>query len=334
VVERPDDDRSSSGVPAVELPVDGRSGFGPSRLKALAAEIDDAELDRLSSSRSAGIDAFLLPRLAYLKRVYEKHGDPKIAFMAAEPLCGKLGSLPGATQSFQFSRLLAFLGEMLLAEGKDAANLERAKIYVQRAIEIILRVDVLSVEIIGSYVNYTLHYGVILKALGDPDLAVKHMRVIRQFVTARLGFSDLEVLMLDRQEVLIQQDTILFSRMAEYAKTYVQTRPADYFGTVKRVFEFSINGGRIADARTLLPEYKRAFRAAKMKLNQLSQLSFAKNVAHFMLHERRTEESLAILRAALASARELNLKGQQRQVEALIADADSLTTGLSTFRVF
>ena len=198
--------------------------------------IDEEGMDRLSTAGAAGIDAFLMGRVNFLRRSYGKFGDPRLIFLAAEPLAARISALPSSSASFQFSNLLALIAEMLLAEGRDRITLGRAKFYIERAFDVLLKLDLFSGDVAKAYISNGLHYGVILKSLGQHDDALSIMRVIRELSQQKLSLSPADVVMLDRQEVLMHQDRSLFFKMALQAGSYAAEKPLEYFGTIKRVF--------------------------------------------------------------------------------------------------
>lgn len=131
----------------------------------------------------------------------------------------------------------------------------------------------------------------------------------------------------------MQQDVRLFRQLGDAAVTYARARPMEYFGSVKRVFEFAMNTGRMDEARQILPEFRRSFSAVRRKLPALSHVSFAKNIGHFYLANGKGQAGLGVLRSSLQASEALNLHGQRRQILDLMNAGGSVSQAMPTFRV-
>jgi hypothetical protein len=226
------------------------------------------------------------------------------------------------------------MAEMLLAEGRNASSLERALDHITLALDVLRRVPIWSDETMRAHVSYALHQGVIRKALGRFDESIGGMRKARRLLATRFDVPTIELVMLERQETIMQQERAAFARMAQHATTYARHRPAEYYGTVKRVFEFALNHGLGDDARGIYSEFRRAFRVVQRRVPPLSHVSFCKNVGHFFLCDGQEQRGVNALEAALGEARRLNLRGQERQISALISSCAAVPQPvLQTFRV-
>lgn len=176
----------------------------PGRLLRVVSD-DASVLDRLSGGTGGRIDAFLLPRLNYLKKSYKRTGDPRIVYLAASGIEQSLSRFPAASKSFQYSRLLAFISEMLIAEGHNAGAISLALNYIETAIEILDAVDVINDETLKARIEYSLYRGIAQKALGKFDESLMGMRATMDHLSTRANYSTVDLIMLRRQEVIMLQ---------------------------------------------------------------------------------------------------------------------------------
>jgi hypothetical protein len=293
-----------------------------------------AQTDGPKGSRPIDIDRHLLPVVSTLKRIYQNIGNPSMLYLAGYSFVNPLRGVTGTSQSFQFSQLLAFLAEMLLAEGLDAKSLQLGLQHIDEALDLLARIPIWSEEIMRAQISYALYQGVILKALGRFDESIRVMRKNRESLSLIHGATRTDLVMLIRQEVIMNQETKGFAMLADYAGEYRRSHPAEYFGTIKRIFEFALNHGRMHDLDTLYPLFRRAFRATRYKLSPLSHVSFFKNVGHYLAVARDERRGVAVLRSSLTLARSLSLRGQERQIGALLGEGAVLARrGLPVFRV-
>lgn len=269
-------------------------------------------LDKLSGA--ATIDAFLLSEIRRLKEVYEKTGDPYPVFLAGLSIARSVESVPESQGSFQFARLLSFLSQMLLNQGKDQLTLSLALEYIQRAIEIIFCMNVVSDEIIKEHIKSALFLGVIQKSLGQFEESILGMRETSKFLTERKGVTKIDLIPLERQEIIMQQSIRGHQKLVDEASQYRRSLPIEYYSTIKRIFEFMMNTGQYSKTKVLFPEYRRAFASVSGRLPPLSHISFLKNASQFYSISGETPRAIAILRTILREARQRNLFGQERQI--------------------
>lgn len=264
------------------------------------------------------VDEFLLPNVAHLRSAYRRTGDPRLTRLAATGLVAEVLAAPAALASFQTARLFALIAETHMDEGRDVSGLEDGLVALSRAKEILGRVDHVSDEVYKARITYALHEGVLKKALGHYDDSISGMRQEKDWLLSRKGVSPVEVVMLDRQEILMQQEASGFRGLLDAAPGYATVKPIEYYATVRRVFEFCLNKQLMANARQLFPEFRRAFRSVAAQLPMLSHVSFAKNVGQFALLIGRVPEAERILSRALHWSKVLHLHGQERQITSLL----------------
>jgi hypothetical protein len=291
-------------------------------------------LDALASGGTRSLDAFLRPRVRHLRSVFASSGDPRAVYNPSRRLVEVVGPLPASSASYQYSRLLALIAELLIAEGKDISSLMEAEHTLVSAIDILHLIPVISTDILSAHVSYALHLTVARKALGQFEAAVRGLSESKTRLQSRMGLTELDVLMLERQEVIMQQDLGAYRRLAEKSAIYVRERPIEYYATLKRIFEFSLNQGMIDEAVALSSEFQRSFLAVKTRLPLLSHLSFSKNMGHYLLHKGQSEKAIGVLDLCLRSSEALNFQGQRRQILHLLNQSSSQSRrALPTFRV-
>jgi hypothetical protein len=283
---------------------------------------------------AADVDAFLRPLVTDMKAYYRETGNPTLSVSIAIAYADRFQKTRSSTASFQYARLLSFVGEMLLAEGTNSERLSLGLAYLESSAEILLRLPIQYREILKAHVSVALYRGVTLKALGQYDESIRGMRREADIFRSRYSAFDVDLVMLTRQEVLMRQESRSFSSLIEDALTYRVSHPNEYYATIKRTFEFLVNTNKFKLATELYPQYLVAFRSVKSRLPLLSHISFSKNIGYFLSVTDRTEEATRILRSTLRYANALNLRGQERQISALL---DGLGSGtqpiLQTFRV-
>ena len=269
-----------------------------------------------------------------MKRNYKQAGNPWIIYTAALQIIDQVRSYRGSKSSFQFAELLAYAAEMILSEGKSAVTLRRGLSLIFEAQETIARVPVISKEILRARVSYALHEGIILKALGYFDEAIRIMRFRANNLESHYDVSDIETVSLSRQEVIMQQDKRAFARLAENAALYRDTHPAEYYGTLRRIFEYLLNTRRLDQAKAMHDEHLRAFRQIAYKLPQLSSVTFAKNEGYYQALAVSERQGEALLGDALVAAQRLQLFGQERQIRSMLHNQGSVERiGLQVFKV-
>ncbi len=293
---------------------------------------DNIEIEVLGDARL--LDEFVFPRVRYLKRLYLENGNAYLSLCAASHLQSVLRQVPSAQESFNYAMLLSFMAKMLIALGSDRNRLEEAAGLVDEAEEIVHRVGTMSDELIQSLASLSLYRTVIQKALGNFDDAILNLRRARGELATRFAAHPIELTMLDRQEVIMLGYDSAYRHLIERASDYANELPVEYYSTIKRVFEYTLNKGDINSATTIAGEFKRAFRRVASRMPPLSHVSFAKNMGQFYLLSRKRERAQDVLDAALDNAVRLHLFGQQRQISWLIDDiGNSRGRGLITFRV-
>ncbi|HYD16301.1 MAG TPA: hypothetical protein VEA77_07870, partial [Hyphomicrobium sp.] len=279
------------------------------------------------------IDSILFKYVRYLRGSYRSLGDPVLVYLAAARLESQVRIYHGATSSFQYTKLLALMAEMLVEEGRDEGRLSLALEHIEAAIETLNRVPVMSEEVLGTYVSCYLYRSVIQKALGNYDVSISGLVSSRRTLVSKMEMSNIDLIMLERQEVIMLQDMRLYRRLAENAASYAVLRPMEYYGTVKRIFEFCVTSGKLEDADKMLPEFKRAFDVISNRLPPISKIAFYRDIGLFLMCCGKTKSAESILRPALQRARSLNLHGQQRQITGIIGGGPSTSVSLPTFRV-
>lgn len=297
--------------------------------------VDRKRLEQMAAGGSLEIDAFLLPEIRQLKSEYLKIGNPYLLYLAYRSLSGLVSTFIGSRASIQYARLQLMMAEMLLAQGKDSPSLNLAIFYSELAIETLKNVESISDNLIQTMAYSALMLGVAKKALGHYDDSLKNMRSIATYLTRKRSASKLDLIPLSRQEIIMQQTDKGHVQLLGDAIQYKMFKPCEYYSSLKRVFEYLLNKGRVNEAGQLFPELKRAFLFIKHQLAPISVISYLKNVGQYSLVIGDSGAASKLYETALSEARRLNLYGQVRQLTQLIQE---LKTGRSqsnlvTFKV-
>jgi len=120
----------------------------------------------------------------------------------------------------------------------------------------------------------------------------------------------------------MQQTVAGHRQLAEDAVRYITLAPFEYYRSLKRVFEFLVNMGQARTAEDLYPEFRRAFAAIADRATPISQVSFIKDVGHYLMIHRKTEAARRVLQRGLVEAWQRNLHGQMRQLGLLIRELE------------
>jgi tetratricopeptide (TPR) repeat protein len=275
-------------------------------------------LEHLWEGGALAIDAFLLPELHALKTEYRRQGNPHIIYLAASSLAREVRTMRGSVDSFQYSRLQGLLAEMLIAQGSNADTVALAIKHLDIAREVLHRVSTLSDDTLRFHGTCALLVGVAKKALGDFDDAIRELRTCQQYLRERHSACDVDLIPLRRQEVMMHQDPQEHRILAAESVHYRLTQPYEFFRSVKRVFEFCLNSGRLDEATELYPLFTRAFKSIALNVEPISKISFLKNLGQYHLARDDVSKATLLLNRAFAEATERNLQGQMRQLRLLL----------------
>lgn len=291
-------------------------------------------LDIPSSESVGSIDRFVFDQLEFLKLQYRRIGNPRLMFLAGQSVLTAVRDMRCADQSFQVARLHAFVADMLIAHGADPVLLGAALAHLDLATGILSRLNSFSREILQTHVSATLLAGVARKALGDFDESLRFMRDMSHDFGRFFAATDIDLVPLSRQETIMLQTPQGHRQLLESALAYRETHRREYYGSIKRVFEYSLNTGRINDAKILYGEWRSAYLRIRRTATPISHISFLKNLGQFAIAARDTAKADIVLRRALIEAQSRSLLGQVRQIERLIAEAhDGSGAKLITYRI-
>jgi hypothetical protein len=121
-----------------------------------------------------------------------------------------------------------------------------------------------------------------------------------------------------RQEVIMVGGATPHRWLAEQHDAMRAAGPLEHYRTVKRLLEFVMNQGNVSAGRRLLPASIRAFAPLAAAAPPLARVSMVKNVGQLESLDGRPQRGLALLRVAGLAAEEQGLKGQLRQIDAMI----------------
>jgi len=285
--------------------------------------IDQRLLEIMDAGGPRKIDAFLFPWVRHLKDEYKRTGNPVIIYQIGSSVSDKIVLLQCCHYSFQFSQLQGLLAEMLLAHGKDASSLRTAVCCLETAIETAQRVGVINDKIVRAHVFYALLLGIARKALGHFDESLKGMRNTAKDLVCKSAATDIDLISLRRQEIMMHQTVAGHEQLAEEAIQYAALQPLEYYRSLKRAFEFFLNQGAQQNSEQIYPEFKRAFAAISQKTALISRISFMKNIGQYYMTIGEAKVAADVFDRTLLIASQLNLRGQVRQVKRLMQEIES-----------
>ena len=294
-----------------------RSWFGA----GVPLVVESNVFQRLDSGDAADVDRFLLPQVQSLKREYQHIGDPHILYLAAQGLAATMRPVRPVERSFQYARLLSFLGEMLIAQGRDSRTLSVAADHLDRALDVLRNVSGVNSEVLRAHVQVELLAGIVHKALGDRDVSFRRIERAKRTITHGLGGSPVDVIPLTRQEVIMAQTVEGHRSLLENAYRYREVRPKEHYRSIKRAFEFSLNRGHRRDIETVVGEFIISFDRIADDVSPISSVSFHKNIGQYLILTGRIEDAVYLLTRTRSFAVAGNLIGQVRQIDRLISEA-------------
>lgn len=297
--------------------------------------LDRRTLERLEAGGVRALDQFLLREIDILKGEYKRRGNPHIIALAARAVLTAVAPLPQATMSFQAARLHALIGNMLIAQGASAGDLRNALVHLEVALSMLEHIQTFSEELRSAYVSFTLLVGVARKALGEFDESLRIMRGSMVEMLRSGEANQVDLVPLVRQEIIMLQTPSGHRRLASTAIMYRESHPLEYYGSIKRVFEYVMNTGRVHEAKRLYPEWRAAFLRVAHRVEPISQISFLKNLGQYAIELRAFRRADHLLRRALCEAEQRSLRGQVRQIEYLIETAGDRvgTAKLLTYQI-
>jgi hypothetical protein len=247
-----------------------------------------------------------------LELSFHRSGDARNALRRSAEARSLLEGVADDSSS-AFARLLNFEARMALAAGdKEAVDRSRPNLHVARSILERQRFD--TVETIRLYVDTVLNESVSLKAVGAFDESLILLRDAQNDAVLRRVRSELDIMPLYRQEVMMIGTRIAHQNLAQKASPHRSQDALDYFGSVKRVFEYALNRGDIRSAKRLFAVLVSCFEIVRSQLTPLARVSFLKNGGQLAasLGEQRVAERR--LEVASHHAARLGLRGQEAQI--------------------
>jgi hypothetical protein len=296
--------------------------------------LGEKEKNFLNDTNPFGFDLFIRPLVSSIKDDYKTTGDPLLILQTTSRLVQELENIPKKNNSIEYSKLLSVHSQMLLAIGKDELLLKSALDIICQAIEICLYNNVISEDTNNELVKNTLIFAVILKALGDFDYSIKSMNDLSHLFLNKRGISKIELISLQRQEIMMHQTINGHKKLLEEAPFYKNLKPIEYYSTLKRILEFSMNNDMYKLASRLLPELKSSFNNVRKRLPPLSHVSFVKNLGQFNVNNGDVKLGKNLLDYALIQAQRLNFAGQYKQIDNLLKELElGEKAKLKTFKI-
>ena len=251
------------------------------------------------------------------KKEYKQFGNSD-SIVDSIDLLFRIGSDLAQADSSPNWGLLHKLKARLILESSGSTNrLELASTHIQKAI------DHLSLAPHNdSLVSSHLIRAVVYKVKGEREEAFYSLRKSKQYLTSK-EISSEKLIMLDRQEQMMLQSTLSHEHMFRQAIAVRENDPIEFYGSIKRVFEFYMNREFHDERRKLYPILVISFNNVRGKLPLISRVSFMKIVGQHLILDGQRSKGLKVLTVALRKAIEHGFYGQVNQLQRLYDDAHS-----------
>ena len=278
-------------------------------------------------------DDFLLPILHELRARYRSSANAASIISEGLQKLDAARRLNGAEVAIGIAAMESFLADVLISTAQSSTELQEALILSSRALVRIEGAEHRSEKVKCLAVHTALLNGIAYKASGDRDEAFSVIERHSFRLAARLDIDWVQAIPLRRQLVLMSQSDIEFSELAQEAISYRIARPAEYYASLKRFFEYLLNRKKADLARAAFPAVRDAFVKAAPSMTPLAHVSFLKNAGQYLLLDGYPKKGVAILHQALRAAAQFNMHGQVRQINRLLNEANGGNPILEAFRV-
>ena len=296
--------------------------------------LDSKIKNHLNECSLSDFNSVLAPIVKKIKLEYRQGTNPDIILTYCINITNELESNIKYYNSFEIAKLLSIQSQMLLAIGASKELLDQALNYINESIEICYKINEFTLDINKELVKSTLILAVVLKALGDYDAAFKTISENSSILLNKRGISKLELIPLQRQEIMMTQSDAGHKKLLSEVINYKDLAPVEYYSTLKRVFEFSMNKNMYDVAEKLIPLLKDSFKLIKNELPILSHISFLKNIAMYYLTTNEFEYGVSLLEALLIKSSDLSMIGQVNQIKALLEQhKDGKRIDLMTYKL-
>lgn len=278
------------------------------------------ESEELLSAGLTGLNEFLGNINDKLKQEYHKSKNPIELLHIISRVLIEVCELPSRTFSLQYAVLLTFYAQLIIETTQDTNELKKAYVFINDSIEICLRSDDITLDTNRLIVKNALLLSVFFKLFGNYAESFKTLSEYSALLTKKRGASELDLIMLSRQETMMVQSIDGHKKLLEKAIKYKDIEPLEYYRTLKRVFEFSMNHDLLKISEKILPELKQAIYLVRKDLTPIAHISFIKNLGQYYLMKKEPDVGLSLLQFILVKSDQLNLTGQRRQIEKIIND--------------
>jgi hypothetical protein len=262
--------------------------------------------------RPEEIDDLVRVKLGCLRMQYRLFGNPILIYNAGQSLAmlvKQRWKKPGEP----FGQLLLFLGELLINSGIDAPTVGHAQQHLETALPILAQRRASRGQSLGDYLRACWLRAVAIKMQGGFDEALRSVndaltdKTVSKLATIR------ETIPLERQKVIMEQTakahTTLEATLPGYERDAVEQ-----YRSLKRLFEFSLNTRNALSVERLYEKTRTAFRKALPHLDQISRISYYKNLYQYHRTMRNGRIAGGIFSFVTQEAVRLDLWGQHRQI--------------------
>jgi hypothetical protein len=296
-----------------------RFRFGDLALEPIL--IDAVARARLDADKAA-YDEFIKREVDSLEAAYRQGAPPKLVALGAENVLTATASIQGRA-STERARLRGLIGRMLVAAGGDVRAMQAAESHLVSAEEEFTAAATWTRGQIAAYVALVLNHAIALKAREN---VADSSALLRETIADRAlskYFAPGDTLPLVRQGIIMAGGASAHAWFADYAADLKGASPSEDYRSVKRVFEFVLNQGAVRAAEPLFQSLLETFGAIADHVAPLARISFIKNVGQFRALQGNTAQAAVILRAARRGAEKRHLRGQIRQIDAMLMLIDA-----------
>lgn len=304
--------------------------FHPDTLHQYHPLISEEQLDLFRSGNRSAIRKFYMQEYHVAKAIYHQLGNPCFAIKYGSHACSIVHEI--TIYEISVANFTSYIAELIIASGMINSDVERLlEISEAHARRSPCRDDI-RIKVLA---NVFLLKSISEKARKQQDEA--YLTLERAEQDLWISEKDISLMMTPvyRQKMMMEQTAASHQKLLARALVLKHSHPLEYYRTLKRVFEFTINSGDQAMSRLLMPELQLAFSAIQNQVPKITAISLLKNFGQANALLGNSDLAKRQLDIAVCEAQAYGLNGQVVQINRLLqAVMDGNVIGkLSTFRV-
>jgi hypothetical protein len=277
--------------------------------------VHELSADVLMNEASDVINRSLLFQIQELKLQYHRSGNPPIVYERGNQLANLFRGVPDY-RLYQLGCLHQFLGYLLITANRNLASIQLAEAHIRLALSIFDAHAVTTTDVLADLTRGHWLLGICLKMQSKHDESVDILsRSLSDPYLRRMGSPGHRIPLI-RQLVIMAQAHQSFQRLSGTLRSQM-TSPVEYFHSVRRLFEFSLNSHDLRAARVFFDECSSAFAKAKPLLESVHIAAYYKSVFHFFRMSNQDILADMVLKNTVRTTNRLGLHGQKRQLLSL-----------------